>query len=67
MNAKTETTEKWEVKDLASLWISRLDRGLNVEEERQLLHWLHASEEHAREFFSLAALWDNLSALNKFR
>ena len=67
MNNKTELSEKEGVLDLASLWISRLDRGLNAEEEAQLLDWLHDSETNAREFFQLAALWDNLSSLDKFR
>lgn len=67
MNNKTELSENEGTLDLASLWISRLDRGLNPEEEAQLLNWLHESESHAREFFNLAALWDNLSSLNKFK
>ncbi len=67
MSNESELTNKEEILELASLWISRLDRGLNQQEEIELNQWLDASEHHAKEFMHLAALWDNLSSLSRFR
>lgn len=67
MSNESELTKKEEILELASLWISRLDRGLTPEEEMALNRWLDESEVHAKEFVSLATLWDNLSSLSRFR
>ena len=67
MSNESELTKKEEILELASLWISRLDRGLSPEEEMALNRWLDESEVHAKEFVNLATLWDNLSSLSRFR
>lgn len=66
MNTNTPTDAP-KTTDLASLWISRIDRGLSPIEEQQLHSWLRECDSHATAFFGLAALWDNLSSLEKFR
>jgi len=64
---KNSPTDAPTLVDLASIWISRIDRGLTPSEEQMLRSWLAENESHAEAFFNLASLWDNLSSLKKFR
>ena len=49
----------------ASLWISRLDRGLTAEERRALDEWLAADSTHPAALVDLAALWDRTDVLGE--
>ena len=67
MNTKSDIANRDGALELASMWISRIDRGLDAEEEKLLAEWLKESESHMEALFNLATLWDNLSSLNKFK
>lgn len=49
----------------ASLWVSRLDRGLNKDETLHLQQWVAKSEENYKQLLKMAAYWDNLTVLNE--
>lgn len=49
----------------ASLWVSRLDRGLNEDETLDLQQWIAKSEENHKQLLKMAAYWDNLTVLNE--
>lgn len=51
----------------ASDWISKIDRGLNQEEESSLHRWLAESDQNRHVLTNMATLWDNLSSLKRFR
>lgn len=49
--------------DLASTWVSRIDRGLSPEEEDQLRKWVAADPRHAEAMGEVAGLWDRMDVL----
>jgi transmembrane sensor len=49
----------------ASLWLSRLDRGLAADERAQLGEWLAADARHGRALVAMAALWDDMELLRE--
>ena len=51
--------------DEASLWISKLDRGLSDQEPDELKAWLKVSPKHVETFMQLAELWDKMESLSK--
>lgn len=51
--------------DEASLWITRLDRGLSNEEMSELKTWLQASPAHHETFMQLVELWDKMESLSQ--
>lgn len=51
--------------DEASKWLAKLDRGLSVEEEKQLRLWLEANQENRQLFQEMARLWDRMDALSR--
>jgi transmembrane sensor len=51
--------------DEASLWITRLDRGLSEQEQVELKVWLHASQTHVDTFMQLVKLWDKMESLSQ--
>ena len=51
--------------DEASLWITRLDRGLSDEEQVELRVWLQASHTHLKTFMQLVKLWDKMESLSQ--
>lgn len=51
--------------DEASLWITRLDRGLSRQEQAELKAWLKVSDSHADIFMQLAELWDKMESLSQ--
>src|SRR6185369_10615728 len=53
------------VREEASLWIARLDRGLTADERRELDEWLAADSNHAAALMDLAALWDRTDVLGE--
>jgi len=54
-----------QIQEKASLWISRLDRGLTLEEKQELISWMNQNKKHHESLLSLASLWDDLSVLNE--
>jgi transmembrane sensor len=65
MTTVSPFTSKDDIQEQASLWVSRMDRGLSKDEEKQFQEWMKQSDFHRNSIFSLAALWDDLSVLNE--
>lgn len=61
----TKFNSKQTIQEQASLWISRMDRGLSADEQKTLSIWLKESDAHKDALFNLAKLWDDLSVLNE--
>jgi transmembrane sensor len=51
--------------DEASLWITRLDRGLSTQELLALKKWLQVSPTHVETFMQLVELWDKMESLSQ--
>ena len=51
--------------DEASLWITRLDRGLSNQELSEIKIWLKASNTHTETFMQLVQLWDKMETLSQ--
>jgi transmembrane sensor len=51
--------------DEASLWITRLDRGLSNQELSELKTWLQVSPAHVETFMQLVELWDKMESLSQ--
>jgi transmembrane sensor len=51
--------------DEASLWITRLDRGLSEQEQIELKVWLNISHTHLDTFMQLVKLWDKMESLSQ--
>ncbi|MBA6354141.1 FecR family protein [Colwellia sp. BRX9-1] len=58
-------TSKADIKAQASLWVSKIDRGLSNKDKLDFQLWVNQSDFHRKTLFSLAALWDDLSVLNE--
>lgn len=48
----------------ASLWVTRLDRGLSDEETNALRQWLSLSPKHRDCLLEMATLWDRMDSLS---
>ncbi|WP_039913285.1 FecR family protein [Cellvibrio mixtus] len=48
----------------ASLWVTRLDRGLSDEETEALRQWLSLSPKHKTCLLEMATLWDRMDSLS---
>ena len=51
--------------DEASVWVSKLDKGLSTKEEVALEKWLTQSPENKRVFLEMAELWDKTNVLSR--
>lgn len=49
----------------ASLWLSRIDRGLTAREHEELQLWLDQDPENLSTFLKLAKLWDKVDVLSR--
>jgi transmembrane sensor len=58
---------KESIQQQASVWISRIDRGLSPDETQQLELWANISESHRQILFDMAQTWDDMSALNELK
>lgn len=58
-------TQKNDIEDEASLWVVRVERGLNEEEKVAFKKWISTSKTHQDEFFSLVKFWDETEVLSK--
>lgn len=56
---------KEELQQQASVWISRIDRGLSHTEQQELHNWANLSESHRQILLEMAQTWDDLSVLNE--
>lgn len=56
---------KQAIREEASLWLSRLDRGLAPAETRELQAWMGRSSAHRQALVMLASLWDNMSIVEE--
>jgi len=54
-----------QIQEQASLWVSRMDRGLSQQEKQELVAWINQNRRHHETLLSLASLWDDLSVLNE--
>lgn len=57
--------EREHLQEQACEWISRIDRGLNSEEQKALAQWVAQSEQHQTMLFEMASLWDDLSVMRQ--
>lgn len=65
MTTVSSFTSKEDIQEQASLWISKMDRGLSKKETIDFQLWAKQSDFHRNSLFTLAALWDDLSVLNE--
>lgn len=63
-NVKTFSS-KDEIYDQACAWVSKIDRGLSLEERQQISEWVNQSKTHRNALFEMANLWDDLSVVNE--
>ncbi|PCI61826.1 MAG: hypothetical protein COB35_05145 [Gammaproteobacteria bacterium] len=64
-NDAAHEVTKETIQEEASLWISKMDRGLSADEENRFIAWTELSYQHRDILFEFAALWDDLSVLNE--
>lgn len=60
-----EFNKRARVRDEASLWLTRLQEGLDAEQQQQLSSWLVADQAHEVELLDLATIWDELEVLTE--
>jgi transmembrane sensor len=65
-NIKTFNSKE-SIQQQASVWISRIDRGLTPDEAQQLKLWANNRESHRLILFDMAQTWDDMSALNELK
>ena len=63
-NIKTFSSKE-EIHQQACEWVSRIDRGLSAEEQKDIASWCQQSDVHRAMLFEIAELWDHLSSLNE--
>ena len=49
----------------ASVWVTKLDRGLTLEEEAELKAWVASSDKNRERFLMVARQWDEFSDLSR--
>ncbi|MFA5632100.1 MAG: FecR domain-containing protein [Porticoccaceae bacterium] len=60
-----EFSSQDKISDEASLWLSRLDRGLSEDEKRILQQWMAIDIRHRQTLFAMAAVWDKMDSLSR--
>jgi transmembrane sensor len=65
MNKVTQFYSKDDIQEQACLWVTRMDRGLSEQEQKDLSTWTQLSNHHHTSLFEVASHWDNLSILNE--
>lgn len=53
------------IEEEASVWLSRMDRGLDGASQSTLQAWLTQDPRHARALIAMAALWDEMDLLRE--
>jgi transmembrane sensor len=54
-----------EVREQASAWLSRLDRGASSEDLAQLARWMEEDSVHGRMLLNMAMMWDQSAILSE--
>lgn len=65
MNKVTQFHSKDDIQEHACLWVTRMDRGLSLQEQKDLSIWTQLTKHHHTTLFEVASHWDNLSILNE--
>ncbi len=65
MNDVVEFNKKSRVRSEASVWLVRLQEGLDDAQKSELAAWLGVDSMHQSEFLELAAVWDELEVLTE--
>ena len=65
MSRVYQMPDRDQIYDEASVWISRLDRGLSGNEIKELRNWLSRSKLHRETLFKMAELWDKMDSLSR--
>lgn len=53
------------IEEEASLWLSRMDRGLEAQERAALADWIARDARHGRALVEMAAVWDDMELLRE--
>lgn len=53
------------IEEEASVWLSRMDRGLDTQERAALQAWVDQDARHARALIAMAALWDEMDLMRE--
>ncbi|WP_159821236.1 FecR family protein [Colwellia sp. 20A7] len=56
---------KEDIQAQACLWISRMDRGLSLFEQQELVVWCEQNTAHLNALLDMASYWDDVSVLNE--
>lgn len=67
MSKVSQFNSKDDIAEQASLWVSRLDRGIDAQEKKELVTWLNLSKAHYQALIKMAALWDDLTVLEELK
>ena len=60
-----EFNKRARVRDEASLWLTRLQEGLDAAQQQELRNWLVVDTAHESELLDLATIWDELEVLTE--
>jgi transmembrane sensor len=63
MGKVVRLTTRAEIEETASLWLSRLDRGLSSVEREEMAAWLALDARHGAAMIDLAQAWDRMESL----
>lgn len=62
----TDDAKQAQIKDEAAAWVVKLNAGpLSGDDAYAFEHWLHASDDHRREFFAHARVWMHAGAVTE--
>jgi len=65
MNNVSQFHTKEQIQEQACLWISRMDRGLSPNEQKELVIWCNQNVSHHSTLLEMASYWDDVSVLNE--
>ncbi|MBO9488784.1 FecR domain-containing protein [Endozoicomonas sp. G2_1] len=67
MSKISQFNSKEDILEQASLWVSRMDRGLTGAEKQALQTWIKESKAHEQALMKMASLWDDLTVLEELK
>jgi transmembrane sensor len=65
MSEVIEFNKRARIREEASVWLVRLQEGLETHQQDQLRAWLKESEQNGQELVALAEIWDELGVLTE--
>lgn len=65
MSEVLEFNKRARVREQASIWLTRLQEGLSLDQENDLTAWLAADKDHELALLDLATVWDELEVLTE--